>query len=131
MKKSHIIVIAIITFILGLVMSRPLNGIYQIFRSETPTNCVGKRICVGESSSVIFGLYTLYSIGGLDSIFCGKPYDTGNIEYIFLRDILEGAKCDRPQYSLDFRTNTTRTNITIKENVIIEITQGPLHTLDP
>lgn len=130
MKKSHITLLALIAFIIGIFAVEPLNIIYQIFRSEAATNCVSKRICVGEKSSVIFGLYEIDSIGGLTSIFCGKPYDKGNIEYIFLSGILDGVTCERPRYSLLFSTGTTRTKVTIKENVIIKITQGPLHTLD-
>ena len=131
MKKSQITIIIIISFIIGIFVAKPLDGLYQIVRSEAPQNCVSKSICVGAEERVIFGLYELDKIGGLTSIFCGKPNDTGNIEYIFLSDILDGDKCERPQYSLDFRTNTTRTNITVKDNLIVKITQGPLHTLDP
>ena len=131
MKKSSAAVLSIVLFGIGVIAAKPLNSLSQLFRGETSKNCVSERICVGSKDEVIFGLYELDKIGGLTSIFCGKPNDTGNIEYIFLSDILDGDKCERTQYSLDFRTNTTRTNITVKDNLIVKITQGPLHTLDP
>ena len=131
MKKSSFVFFSIILFVVGIFAANPLNSVSQIFRSETPKNCVGEKICVGSDEQVIFGLYALDGIGRLTSIFCGKPNDKDNVDYIFLDDILDGITCDKTQYSLDFKSKNTRTNITIRDKVIIKITQGPLHTLDP
>ena len=131
MKKSQLALVSIVFFSIGIFAAKPLNSFSQIFKSERPRDCVTKEICVGANKNVLFGLYELDTIGGLASIFCGKPYDKGNIDYIFLNDLLKGIKCERPQYSLDFRTDMTRTKITIENDIIIKITQGPIHTLDP
>ena len=130
MKKRHLIIFVLLSFIAGVFSAPFFDNIAQIFRSEKAKNCVSERICVGETIDVIHGLYEIDSLGGLRSIFCGEPYDTGNIDYIFLKDVLAGSKCERVQYSLTFGTEYTRTVVSVRDGIIIGIKQGPLHTLD-
>lgn len=130
MNKIKIILLVLLSFLGGIISAPFFDSIAQIFRSEKAKQCVSDAICVGEKIDVIHGLYEIDSLGGLRSIFCGKPHDSGKIEYIFLDDILNGQTCKREQFSLVFGTKTTRTVITVQENSIIELKQGPLHTLD-
>lgn len=130
MQKSTLLAIVLISFFAGILTAGPTKAVSQIFRGETSKKCISNTICVGADLKTIYGFRTLDSIGGLSSIFCGTSYDSGNTEYLFLRDILAGSTCNRNKFTLLFQNEFTRTSITIHDGKIAELTQGPLHNLD-
>jgi len=131
MKNKYLVFTALAFFVLGLFSIRFVEPVYQTFRGHINIKCATKNICVGKDINTIYGLFEIDDIGGLTSIFCGEKGDEGNIEYLELDDILDGTSCERVYYSLHFSTDVNRTKIKVKGTKIMEITQGPLHTLDP
>ena len=129
MRKRYLVIIISLSILTGIFLSKPVEVIGQIFRSEKDKTCVTSKICVGANIDVIHNLYEADEIGGLNAIFCGKIGED-KIEYLFLRNILQGETCEIEDYALDFRTDVNRTVVYVSSGKITKITQGPLHTLD-
>ena len=115
-------------FIVGVLASDGLRGAAQMFSGEKHPDCIDGRVCIGAAAPKIFGLLD-DDKHGLTALLCDDAVDTNN-NIIFLDGIVRGDRCSGQRFTVELRSPIARTLLKVDKGRLVEITEGPLHTID-
>jgi len=115
-------------FIVGVLASDGLRATAQMFSSEKHPSCIDGRVCIGATAPKIFGQLD-DDKHGLTALLCDDSVDTNN-NIIFLDGIVRGDRCPGQRFTVELRSPTARTLLEVDKGRLVEITEGPLHTID-
>jgi hypothetical protein len=115
-------------FIIGVLASDRVRATAQMFSGEKHLRCIDNRVCIGAIAPNFFGQLD-DDKHGLTALFCDESADI-NSNIIFLDGIVRGDKCPGQRFTVELRSPTKRTLLKIDKGRLVEITEGPLYTID-
>lgn len=122
----RLLLIALVSFGASVASADKVRGAIQFFIGDQSITCVAANQCVGDELKP--NSLDTDRLGGLSEIACGK---SGEVRWIFLVEILQGAQCEKTNHTLWFRTDAAAARLTVEDGKIVKILRGPLHAFDP